>query len=63
MNEGQRITTEKTIDAMADSIKPGQEEQVIRDIPQKMEQLEHSKSNTIRELLHNVRIAFSQKLS
>ena len=59
MNEGQRKTTEETIDAMADSIKPGQEEQVLRDIPQKVEKLEHSKSNTIRDLLHNVRIAFS----
>jgi uncharacterized membrane protein YkvA (DUF1232 family) len=59
MNEGHRKTTEETIDAMVDSIKPGQEEQVIRDIPQKMEKLEHSKSNTIRELLDNIRIAFS----
>lgn len=59
MNEGYRKTTEETIDAMVDSIKPGQEEQVIRDIPQKMEKLEHSKSNTIRELLDNIRIAFS----
>lgn len=59
MIEGQRKTTEETIDAMADSIKPDQEEQVLRDIPKKMENLEHSKSNTIRELLHYVRIAFS----
>lgn len=59
MNKGHRKTTEETIDAMADSIKPGQEEQVFRDIPQKVEKLEHSKNNTIRELLHYVRIAFS----
>jgi uncharacterized membrane protein YkvA (DUF1232 family) len=59
MNEGQRKTTDKAIDAMADSIQPGQEEQVLRDIPQKIEKLEQSKSNTIRDLLHNVRIAFA----
>jgi uncharacterized membrane protein YkvA (DUF1232 family) len=59
MNEGQRKTTDEAIDAMADSIQPGQEEQVLRDIPQKIEKLEQSKSNTIRDLLHNVRIAFA----
>ena len=51
--------TDETIDAMADSINPNQEEKVLRDIPQKMKTLENEKSGTIRELLHNVHIAFS----
>ena len=58
MHKGEKHMTDDTIDAMADSIKPEQEEKVLRDIPRKMESLEREKSGTIRELLHNVRIAF-----
>lgn len=58
MLKGKKHMTDETIDAMADSIKPDQEEKVLRDIPQKVEKLKGEKSNSIKELLEHVRIAF-----
>lgn len=59
MKQGTKHITDDTIDAMADSLTPDQEEKVLRDIPDKIDRLENSKSSSIKELLHNVRIAFT----
>jgi uncharacterized membrane protein YkvA (DUF1232 family) len=58
MNKGTTSAAAETIDAMADAVKQDHEEKVLKDIPQKMEELKDSKSASIRELLHNIRIAF-----
>jgi uncharacterized membrane protein YkvA (DUF1232 family) len=59
MSKGKYTSTDETITAMVDSVKPEQEEKVLKEVPQKVQELEHSKSNAIRELLQHVRIAFS----
>jgi len=59
MNKGTHTSTDETISSMVNDIKPEQEEQVLQEVPKKIQELEHSKSNSIRELLQHVRLAFS----
>ena len=56
MHKGTHTSTDETISSMFNDIKP---EQVLQEVPKKIQELEHSKSNSIRELLQHVRLAFS----
>jgi len=59
MHKGTHTSTDETISSMVNDIKPEQEEQVLQEVPKKIQELEHSKSNSIRDLLQHVRLAFS----
>ena len=59
MKTGEKHGTSDTIDAMAESVTQDHEQRVLHEIPQKIDALESSKSNVIKDLLQNVKLAFA----